>query len=127
MVRIIGAAVIVALLLPPLAAGENARLTLRVSPRVAHAPGRIVVRTTIERHAENRAIRVVAESIDYYRSSTLDLDGERAQRTTLMQFRGLPLGDYRVTATLLGSRDEVLATMFRDVIVSEPREVIPMR
>lgn len=120
--RIIGG-LFVALLAPPVAA-DDAKLTMRVSPRVAHAPGRIVVRTTIEPHAGNRAIQIVAESTDYYRSSTQDLDGERAARTTVVQFKGLPLGVYRVSATLLGTDDEILATSRRDVIVSEARKVI---
>jgi hypothetical protein len=125
--RIIGGALLVTASVSPFAASESAKLTIRVSPRVAHAPGRIVVRTTIERHVANRAIQVVAESIEYYRSSTVHLDGDQAARTTVVQFRGLPLGEYRVSATLLGTGDAILASVYRDVIVSEPRQVIPTR
>lgn len=78
-------------------------MTIRVSPAVCFAPANLVVQARILSHAENRSIQIVAESDDFYRSSELQLDGDRAPRTTRFEFRSLPPGTYEVKATL---RDE---------------------
>src|SRR5262245_46429598 len=58
----------------PVGAGE--RLTMRVSPAVSFAPANLIVRAFIEAHNENRAVAIIAESQDFYRSSEVQLDGE---------------------------------------------------
>ena len=85
----------------PASAGE--RITIKVSPAVAFAPANLVVRTTIEADARNRAIAIVAESSDFYRASEVELDGDKAPRTTTFEFQSLPSGTYQVTATLIGA------------------------
>src|SRR2546421_4785942 len=60
--------------------GASERLTLRVSPAVSFAPANLVVRATIEAHSANRAVEVVAESSEFYRSSGIELDGGNAPR-----------------------------------------------
>jgi hypothetical protein len=91
--------------------GAKERMTLKVSPAVAFAPANLIVRTMIEAAAENRAVEIVAESTEFYRSSEIQLDGEHAPRTTTFEFRSLPPGDYEVKATLLGSDGSALATV----------------
>ena len=59
------------------------RITLKVSLAVAFAPANLVVRTTILADAENRAVQIVAESDDFYRSSELQLEGDKAARTKI--------------------------------------------
>ena len=88
----------------------NDRLALKVSPTVSFAPANLVVRTTVEANAENRSIEVVAESEDFYRSSEMPLEGDRAPRTTLFEFRSLPTGSYQVRATLRGVSGKELAS-----------------
>src|SRR2546428_11708088 len=84
----------------PLGAGE--RMTLKVSPSVSFAPANLIVRARIEADAQNRAVEIVAESPEFYRSSEIQLDGERAARTNTFEFRSLPPGTYEVKATLIG-------------------------
>lgn len=84
----------------PVDAGE--KLGLRVSASVAFAPADLVVRATVEADAGNRAIEVVAESADFYRASVIELDGDRAPRTNMFEFRSLPSGSYEVKAILFG-------------------------
>jgi hypothetical protein len=84
----------------PVGAGE--RMTVRVSPAVAFAPANLIVRAHIEADAQNRAVEIVAESTEFYRSSEIQLDGENAPRLNTFEFRSLPPGTYEVTATLLG-------------------------
>jgi hypothetical protein len=99
----------------PLGAGE--RLTLKVSPAVAFAPANLVVRATILADADNRAVEIVAESEDFYRSSEIELEGEKAARTSTFEFRSLPPGTYDVRASLLGVNGEKRAMIRQQVNV----------
>jgi hypothetical protein len=92
-------------------------LTMRVS---APIPGALRVHLTIERDAENRGVIVKAESIDFYRSSLIQLDGEGAPRITFLEFRGLPSNMYEVTGVLVGS-DGPRSTVMRIVRVPPDR------
>jgi hypothetical protein len=93
------------------------RLAMRVSPAVAFAPANLVVRTTVEADAANRAIEIVAESEEFYRSSEIQLDGAHAPRVTQFEFRSLPKGDYVVRAVLKGQGGDELASVQRQVNV----------
>src|SRR5262249_55109295 len=97
----------------PLGAGE--RLSLKVSPAICFAPANLVVRTTIQADRANRAVEVVAESSDFYRSSEIELDGENAPRTNMFEFRSLPSGTYEVRVTLRGGGGEQLANVRQQV------------
>jgi len=92
-----------------LAAGDH--VEMHVTPQVAFAPADLSVRATIQTDPSNRAIEVIADSSDFYRSSEIQLDGENAPRTTMFEFRSVPSGFYDVRAVLLGSRGEELATV----------------
>jgi hypothetical protein len=81
--------------------GADERLTIVVVPSVAIAPATVRVRATIQPDADNRTLEVVAESTDFYSSSQLPLDGDRAPRVKAFEFRSLPSGDLRVTVALV--------------------------
>ena len=83
--------------------GANQPVTMRVSPAVSFAPANLVIRARLEPYVNNRAMEVIAESADFYRSSVVPLEGKDAARTTRIEFRGLPGGQYVVRTTLLGS------------------------
>jgi hypothetical protein len=97
-----------------LAAGASSgaveRLSLRVSPAVAMAPATLRVQATVEPMNENRSIQIIAESEGFYRSSEVSLEGDRAPRTNLLEFRGLPAGAYQVRAILKGVSGKELAS-----------------
>jgi len=99
----------------PTGAGE--RMMLKVTPAVAFAPANLVVRAVVETDADNRAIAVVAESDDFYRSSEIQLDGDHAPRTNTFEFRSLPPGHYSVKAVLMGRSSEPLLTLRQQVDV----------
>ncbi len=101
----------------PIGAGERDRLTLKVSPAVCFAPANLVVRATVLADADNRAVEVVAESPDFYRSSEIQLDGDKAPRTNMFEFRSLPPGSYEVRAILIGSGGEERASVRQSVNV----------
>ena len=99
--------------------GANARLSMKVSPAVAFAPANLTMRATIVPDSRNRILHVIAESDGYYRSSEIQLDGERAPRTTLVDFRSVPGGMYQISATLRGEGGDDLAFAQYSVTVVE--------
>ena len=78
-------------------------VSIRVSPEIPFAPANVVIRTSVEPATENRSIEVIAESGEFYRSSTIQLEGDRAPKTTMLEFRALPPGNYDVSASVIGS------------------------
>lgn len=101
----------------PLGAGE--RVTIRVSPAVAFAPANLVVRASIEADVQNRSIQIIAESPDFYRSSEVQLEGDKAPRTSMIEFRNLPTGTYDVRVLLMGSGGRQRASARQQVNVIE--------
>ena len=102
-------------------AGQPDRLTLRVSPAVAFAPANMVVRASIAADADNRTIEIIAESDTFYRSSQVPLDGDRAPRTSLFEFRSLPPGIYEVKGILRGSAGHERAMVRQSINVIATR------
>lgn len=101
----------------PAGAGESEPLVLHVSPAVAFAPANLVVRAVIAANESNRAVEIIAESEDFYRSSEIQLEGDRAPRTSLFEFRSLPPGAYEVRAVLRGANGEQRATARQQINV----------
>lgn len=101
----------------PLGAGE--RLAVRVSPVVCFSPANLIVRTTVETDAGNRTLEISAESDNFYRSSEIQLDGDKAPRVTQVYFRDLPSGSFDVRVDLLGADGHMRARAHQQV------EVVP--
>ena len=76
-------------------------ITMTVSPRQSLAPTNLSVRLRIQPDANNRVLQVVADSGGFYRSSERSLDGERSARTTVIEFRDVPSGEYEVSGVVL--------------------------
>jgi hypothetical protein len=111
------AAAIVGLLLCSPGAHAGSRLLLNVSPAIGAAPAYVVATVTVERDADNRELEVAAESVDFFRSSMIVLDGERAPRTNRVTWRDMPGGNYRIVAVLYGT-DGHRATVERSVLIT---------
>jgi hypothetical protein len=75
-------------------------MDLKVSPLQALAPATMQVRATVEHNAANRALEIVADGENFYRSSLMPLEGERAPRTFDFALKALPAGEYVITAIL---------------------------
>jgi hypothetical protein len=87
--------------------GSGDALSIRIIPGLtATAPGAVAVIATIPSHEDNRALRVVAESSEFYRSSQVELNGERAPRTSQFTFTNLPVGEYEITVILGGTQGQ---------------------
>jgi hypothetical protein len=99
----------------PLGAGD--RLAMKVTPAVCFSPANLIVRTRVEADPKNRELEVSAESVDFYRSSAIQLEGERAPRTRQFEFRSLPPGTYSVRVNLFDAGGHSLAQAQQDVRV----------
>jgi len=110
---VLGAIVLLAAL--PAAAGE--RLAIWVSPAMSFAPANLVVRAAIEADKDNRAVEVIAESGEFYRSSEISLEGKNAPRINIFEFRSLPSGVYEVRGVLKGNGDQTRAVTREQVRV----------
>ena len=95
------AATVIALLFAMVATGANEKLTLLVTPNVSSAPSTVIARAYVEPDADNRRLRVEADSGSFYRSSEVQLDGEKAPMLTEFRLKSLPSGEYTVMATLI--------------------------
>ena len=101
------------------AGGETAateKLSLRVTPNVSNAPSNVIVKATVAKNAENRWLHIEADSESFYRSSAIQLDGDKAPAVTEIRLSNLPSGEYAVSALLRTSQGEEI-TVRRTVIV----------
>ena len=116
----LAAATLIALLGAIVPGRASEKLTLRVTPNVSSAPSTVTVRAYVEPHQRNRVLRVEADSGAFYRSSEVQLDGEKAPLLTEFQLKSLPSGDYTVVATLVDVMGEKTVAR-RTALVLSPR------
>ena|SRR5688572_30706018 len=96
----------------------DGRLRIEVSPRISQAPAQVRVRAIVTPSAENRGLRVVADSGDFFRSSYLPLDGAHAAPVTDTSFKNLPGGEYEVTVSLVDSQGHATNVDRRTIMVT---------
>jgi hypothetical protein len=99
----------------PLDAG--APLSMTVAPYLGFAPADLRVRLDIVRRPQNRTLVVVAESDEFYRSSEMPLEAEEAPRMVMVEFRGLPGGEYAVSGEVRDADGRTLAVVHQEVRV----------
>jgi len=99
----------------PLGAAE--RVTMTVSPTQSFAPSDMVVRVHVAPDAANRAVVIVADSGEYYRSSVVQLDGESGSRMIVLELRSVPVGDYLIRAAVVDGAGHELAFVRKEAIV----------
>ena len=103
--------------LGPVSGRADAPVALRVTPRLATEPATLMIRATVEPHADNRGLQVRVESDGYSRSSFVQLDGLDAPRTTTMRYPEIPGGTYDVRMTVLGPDGKARATTSQEITI----------
>lgn len=93
------------------------RLRLLVSPAVSRAPALLRIQVYVDPAPDNRLLEIVTESGDYFRSSSIPLEGARASRSHRVEYRSVPPGAYTVLAVLIGGDGEVSARVEDSVLV----------
>lgn len=84
--------------------GATEKLALRVTPNVSNAPSTVIINATVAPNAANRYLAIEADSGSFYRSSEIQLDGDRAPLVTQVFFKNLPSGEYTVAVELRDNR-----------------------
>jgi hypothetical protein len=94
-------------------------LTMTVSPVQSFAPATLTIRVQVEPDADNRELEVVAESSAYYQSSRLPLEGASALRTTSLEIRNVPGGNYEARGVLIDAAGRRRAAVRTVAVVLE--------
>ena len=94
------------------------RLRIEVTPRISQAPAQVRIRAIVTPSAENRGLRVIADSGEFFRSSYLPLDGAGAAPITDTSFKNLPGGEYEVSVTLVDSQGHATYVDRRTIMVT---------
>jgi methionine-rich copper-binding protein CopC len=94
------------------------RLRIEVTPRISQAPAQVRIRAVVTPNAENRGLRVVADSGEFFRSSYMPLDGAGAAPITDTSFKNLPGGEYEVSVTLVDSQGHATNVDRRTITVT---------
>jgi hypothetical protein len=82
----------------------DTRLRIDVTPRISIAPAEVRIRAIVTPNAENRALQIVADSGDFYRSSYVPLAGADSASVTQAHFKNLPGGEYEVSVVLIDAQ-----------------------
>ena len=91
------------------------RLRVHASPA---SSSDITVYVGIDRHADNRMLRVTAASSDFFRGSEIQLDGEASPRVSVFRFAQVPSGWYEVTVQLFTDNRRAAETARCSVFVA---------
>lgn len=89
-----------ALLLVLALAADPSPIRLIVRPQVAHAPSDVVILVRLLPAAEDRALVVQMDGIDFYRSSGETIDGLASRRLFRFEWKDCPAGEYEIRADL---------------------------
>ena len=92
-------------------------LTMSVSPVQSFSPTNLTIRIRVTPDADNRALELIADSGEYFRSSRVQLDGADAPPTVSVEMRNLPGGTYDVRGILINSAGQTRAVVRKEVIV----------
>ena len=79
---------------------------------------RSTVRAYVVPHADNRRLRIEADSGSFYRSSETQLDGDKAPMLTEFRLKSLPSGKYTVKATLFDATGQATVVQRTAIVLS---------
>ena len=76
---------------------------LRLLNRFFTAPATVFITIVVEPDEANRTLRVEMDGEPMFRSSALKLEGASEKRVHEIQFKDVPAGQYRLSATVLSA------------------------
>jgi hypothetical protein len=83
---------------------DDAPVRLRLAARVVSAPADFSGLVRVTPNADYRLLRVVLDSDNFYRSSDIQLEGDRSPTNHFLWWRSLPAGTYRIVVTVFGTQ-----------------------
>jgi len=81
-------------------ASAEEEVSVTVRPGVASARGNARLQVLVARNDMNRALMWEVDGANYYRSSTMQLDGASSPRSYVFVVRDLPAGEFEVRAVV---------------------------
>ncbi len=88
-------------------AAASQPVELRIRGHYFTEPATVQIAVTVEPDAENRVLRVEADSERLFRSTEVLLEGDTDRRFHTIEFRNLPAGRYTLRAEVLSSGSRV--------------------
>lgn len=82
-------------------AGDPPPLRVTVTPAIAQAPASLHLKLVIERHPDNRLVRIEIDGDHYFQAGDRQVDGEAGQRVWDEWWHDVPCGRYTVLVVLL--------------------------
>jgi hypothetical protein len=104
-------------------AGAGDQLKLAVSPAHSFAPALLRIQVRVAPSAENRSLEIIADSASFYRSSEIQLEGDRSPATFNLEIKAVPEGSYRVVGILRDGMGHQRSMIYRDVTVFGPEGI----
>jgi hypothetical protein len=83
----------------------NDIVEIRLRGRYYAEPATVQITVAVEPDAQNRALRIEAESERMFRSSEVTLSGSSEKRIHTIMFKNLPAGNYMLSAQVYSSDD----------------------
>jgi hypothetical protein len=81
-------------------------LTVRVSPIFAIEGSSVRATVRVVPNSDNRLLRIMVDSENYFRSSDVELNGDDAATTHHLAMNSLPAGEYSFLAVVYGTHGE---------------------
>jgi hypothetical protein len=91
---------------------------IRLQGRYYVAPATVRVVVTVEPDADNRLLRIAADSPEMFRASDVTLSGASEKRTHSVEFKNLPEGDYTLTAEVLSRSEQLRGMATQELVVT---------
>jgi hypothetical protein len=101
-------------------AGAGDQMKLAVSPAHSFAPAFLRIQVRIAPSVENRSLEIIADSATFYRSSEIQLEGDRSPATFNLEIKAVPEGNYRVVGILRDGMGRQRSMIYQDVTVIGP-------
>lgn len=111
---------VAALLAGSTQASGDQTISMTVRPAIAPYRGNAQVKILITRDEKNRTLKWEVDGPNYYRSSSVELEGASAPRTYYFLARDLPAGDFEVRATVRRTDRSTSSAVGRLKVVGGP-------
>jgi len=114
-----GLGLIAVLALPLIAYGDE-MLSLEARPTFCMEPCEVRITVAVDRNESNRELLVEADGSDFYRSSSVQLDGDAAPSVHTLVWKSLPAGRYQLRAMLRRASGDVTQTTLAVRVIGDP-------
>ena len=115
-----GVAVAAAVFAGSMQMNADEAISITVRPAVTSSGGNAQLKVLVSRNERNRMLVWEVDGPDYYRSSSMPLDGAASARSYFFMVRELPAGDFAVRASVKRNDDSVVTDWRSIKVVGGP-------